>query len=41
MYDRTSRHNDLTIEGPGGAGGQDAGVPADDVSWAVGSPWTP
>jgi hypothetical protein len=29
IYDQSPRHNDLTIEGPGGAGGQDTGVPAD------------
>jgi non-reducing end alpha-L-arabinofuranosidase len=28
IYDQTSRHNDLTVEGPGGAGGQDNPVPA-------------
>ncbi len=28
IYDQTKNHNDLTIEGPGGAGGQDRGADA-------------
>jgi hypothetical protein len=28
IYDQSAEHNDLTIEGPGGAGGQDAGANA-------------
>ncbi|HEV7657839.1 MAG TPA: arabinofuranosidase catalytic domain-containing protein, partial [Mycobacteriales bacterium] len=28
IYDQSARHNDLTIEGPGGAGGQDVGANA-------------
>ena len=28
VYDQSPRHNDLTIEGPGGAGGQDVGANA-------------
>lgn len=36
IYDQTSRHNDLTIEGPGGAGGQDTGVPADALPVTAG-----
>ncbi|MEN3361980.1 MAG: non-reducing end alpha-L-arabinofuranosidase, partial [Mycobacteriales bacterium] len=36
IYDQSSRHNDLTIEGPGGAGGQDTGVPADALPVTAG-----
>ncbi|MEU0793117.1 alpha-L-arabinofuranosidase B [Amycolatopsis sp. NPDC005961] len=36
IYDQSPRHNDLTIEGPGGAGGQDTGVPADALPVAAG-----
>jgi hypothetical protein len=36
IYDQTTRHNDLTIEGPGGAGGQDTGVPADALPVTAG-----
>ncbi|MEU7785326.1 alpha-L-arabinofuranosidase B [Amycolatopsis sp. NPDC049159] len=36
LYDQSPRHNDLTIEGPGGAGGQDTGVPADALPVTAG-----
>nr|WP_020638482.1 alpha-L-arabinofuranosidase B [Amycolatopsis balhimycina] len=36
IYDQSPRHNDLTIEGPGGAGGQDTGVPADALPVTAG-----
>jgi len=36
LYDQTSRHNDLTVEGPGGAGGQDNPVPADALPVTAG-----
>jgi hypothetical protein len=36
IFDQTSRHNNLTIEGPGGAGGQDTGVPADALPVTAG-----
>jgi hypothetical protein len=36
IYDQTSRHNDLTVEGPGGAGGQDNPVPADALPVTAG-----
>jgi hypothetical protein len=36
IYDQTSRHNDLTIEGAGGAGSADTGVPADALPVVVG-----
>ena len=29
IYDQSSRHNDLTVEGAGGAGAADVGAPAD------------
>src|SRR6266511_5413918 len=38
LYDQTSRHNDLTVEGPGGAGGQDNPVPADALPVTAGGP---
>ncbi|MFG2638344.1 alpha-L-arabinofuranosidase B [Streptomyces sp. NPDC048362] len=36
IYDQSPRHNDLTVEGPGGAGGQDTGVPADALPVTAG-----
>jgi hypothetical protein len=36
IYDQTSRHNNLTIEGAGGAGGADTGVPADALPVTAG-----
>lgn len=36
IYDQSPRHNDLTIEGPGGVGGQDVGAPADALPVSVG-----
>jgi hypothetical protein len=36
VYDQTSRHNNLTIEGAGGAGGADNGVPADALPVTAG-----
>jgi hypothetical protein len=36
IYDQTSRHNNLTIEGAGGAGGADGGVPADALPVTAG-----
>ncbi|MGW3151474.1 alpha-L-arabinofuranosidase B [Streptomyces sp. NPDC001177] len=36
IYDQSSRHNDLTIEGAGGAGAADVGAPADGLPVTVG-----
>ncbi|MER7729154.1 alpha-L-arabinofuranosidase B [Streptomyces sp. NPDC096323] len=36
IFDQSPRHNDLTVEGPGGAGGQDTGVPADALPVTAG-----
>ncbi|QKM56765.1 Extracellular exo-alpha-(1-_5)-L-arabinofuranosidase [Burkholderia glumae] len=36
IYDQTSYHNDLTIEGRGGNGGPDTGVPADALPTTAG-----
>src|SRR3954470_20051855 len=36
IYDQSSRHNDLTIEGAGGAGVADNGVPADALPVTAG-----
>lgn len=36
IYDQSPRHNDLTIEGPGGVGGQDVGAPADALPVSAG-----
>jgi non-reducing end alpha-L-arabinofuranosidase len=36
IYDQTSHHNDLTIEGPGGNGGQDKGAFANSLPITVG-----
>jgi hypothetical protein len=36
IYDQTTRHNDLTIEGAGGAGVADNGVPADALPVTAG-----
>lgn len=36
IYDQSSPHNDLTIEGAGGAGGADSGVPADALPVSIG-----
>jgi hypothetical protein len=36
IYDQTSHHNDLTIEGPGGNGGQDHGAIANALPLTVG-----
>jgi hypothetical protein len=36
IYDQTSEHNNLTIEGPGGAGGQDVGANATALPVTVG-----
>ncbi|MFJ9381535.1 arabinofuranosidase catalytic domain-containing protein [Streptomyces sp. NPDC101455] len=36
IYDQSSNHNDLTIEGPGGNGGQDVGAIADALPVTVG-----
>ncbi|WP_406156713.1 RICIN domain-containing protein [Streptomyces sp. NBC_00882] len=36
IYDQSTRHNDLTIEGPGGNGGQDVGAIADALPVTVG-----
>ena len=36
IYDQTSRHNNLTIEGAGGAGVADSGVPADALPVTAG-----
>jgi hypothetical protein len=36
IYDQSSRHNNLTIEGPGGAGGQDVGANATALPVTVG-----
>ncbi|WP_420856500.1 alpha-L-arabinofuranosidase B [Streptomyces mangrovisoli] len=36
IYDQSARHNDLTIEGAGGAGAADVGAPADALPVTVG-----
>ncbi|MEU5310595.1 arabinofuranosidase catalytic domain-containing protein [Streptomyces sp. NPDC021562] len=36
IYDQSSRHNDLTVEGAGGAGAADVGAPADALPVTVG-----
>jgi hypothetical protein len=36
IYDQSARHNDLTIEGPGGNGGQDRGAIANALPISVG-----
>jgi non-reducing end alpha-L-arabinofuranosidase len=36
LYDQTSRHNDLVIEGPGGNGGQDRGAVANALPITIG-----
>lgn len=36
IYDQSSRHNDLTIEGAGGAGAADVGAPADALPVTAG-----
>jgi hypothetical protein len=36
IYDQSARHNDLTIEGPGGNGGQDRGATANALPITVG-----
>ena len=36
VYDQSPGHNNLTVEGPGGAGGQDNPVPADALPITVG-----
>jgi non-reducing end alpha-L-arabinofuranosidase len=36
LFDQSTRHNDLTIQGPGGNGGQDVGVVADKLRITVG-----
>ncbi|WP_445074414.1 arabinofuranosidase catalytic domain-containing protein, partial [Streptomyces sp. SAS_267] len=36
IYDQSSRHNDLTIEGAGGAGAADVGAPADALPVTTG-----
>ncbi|MGW7523965.1 alpha-L-arabinofuranosidase B [Streptomyces sp. NPDC054783] len=36
IYDQSSRHNDLTVEGAGGAGKADVGAPADALPVTVG-----
>jgi hypothetical protein len=36
IYDQSPRHNDLTIEGAGGAGGQDVGASADALPVSAG-----
>ena len=35
IYDQSPQHNDLTIEGPGGAGGADVGAPANALPVSV------
>ncbi|MEU6404233.1 alpha-L-arabinofuranosidase B [Streptomyces sp. NPDC046985] len=36
IYDQSPRHNDLTVEGPGGAGAADVAAPADALPVTVG-----
>jgi non-reducing end alpha-L-arabinofuranosidase len=36
IFDQTTRHNDLTVAGPGGAGGQDNPAPADALPVTAG-----
>ncbi|MDT0461462.1 alpha-L-arabinofuranosidase B [Streptomyces gibsoniae] len=36
IYDQSARHNDLTVEGAGGAGAADVGAPADALPVTVG-----